>query len=269
VERLYASDVPLDAPGVSIVACDERYPAPVAERVLPDGAGQIIFNFGADRPRGERGAELPCHAGGASLAPTRIVLHGAIDQLCVRLGVGAVPAVLGVPAGALGDHGVALDALWGAFAADTLERLAAIPRGRPRAARLARLLDERVRRAAPPPPAAREAVRRIAAAGGRIGVTRLAADLGVGERRLQQLFHAHVGLTPRALCRLARFRALLARLRAHPGRPWSEVALDAGFYDQSHLVNEVRAFTGFTPRELAGAPRGDFGFFQDGAARAS
>lgn len=88
----------------------------------------------------------------------------------------------------------------------------------------------------------------------------LASDLGLGERRLQQLFLAHVGLSPKEVCRLARFRALLTRCRKAPRRSWIEVALEGGYYDQAHLIHEVRAFTGLTPGQLAD---GDFASFQD------
>jgi methylphosphotriester-DNA--protein-cysteine methyltransferase len=132
---------------------------------------------------------------------------------------------------------------------------------------LSRILRDRIRHAEPPSPAALEAVRRIAASAGRIRVRDLASQVGVGERRLQQLFHEQIGLSPKATCRLARFRAVLARRRREAGRSWIEIALDSGFYDQAHLVNELRAFTGLTPGELA--RRGDFGFFQDAAAAPS
>ncbi|HEX2204306.1 MAG TPA: helix-turn-helix domain-containing protein, partial [Longimicrobium sp.] len=105
-----------------------------------------------------------------------------------------------------------------------------------------------------------EAVRRIEASGGRVRVRELAQGLGVGERRLEQLFARQVGLSPKAMCRIARFRAAVALLQRDPERAWTDVAYDRGFYDQSHLVHEFRALSGLAP--------GDFrargcGFFQD------
>ena len=76
--------------------------------------------------------------------------------------------------------------------------------------------------------------------------------IGVGERRLQQLFHAHVGLSPRAWSRLARMHGCLRALRLQPSPAWVDVALESGFYDQSHLVNEFRALCGVTPTEFMG-----------------
>jgi methylphosphotriester-DNA--protein-cysteine methyltransferase len=34
----------------------------------------------------------------------------------------------------------------------------------------------------------------------------------------------------------------------HPG--WCALALDAGFYDQSHMIDDVRELTGLTPSAL-------------------
>ncbi|MDF2694333.1 MAG: Transcriptional regulator, AraC family protein [Labilithrix sp.] len=259
MERVFASAEPLDAKAHRILVCSDRYAAPTAERVLPDGAVHLIFNFG-DRQAGERGAELACSAIGATCAPTRIVLTGAVEQLCVRLRVGAASAILGVPAGELTDHGIALDAIWGADAAEILERLHAVPHGAARGALLTALLRARVQRAEALSRPTLEAVRRISGAGGRIRVRDLADDLGLGERRLQQLFHQHVGLSPRAMCRLARFRDVLARCSQRK-QGWAELALEGGFYDQAHFSNEIRTFTGLTPGELARA--GDFGFLQE------
>ena len=47
--------------------------------------------------------------------------------------------------------------------------------------------------------------------------------------------------------RLARFRRLIARI----DDGWAQRALDAGYFDQPHLIHEFRAFAGMTPRRYA------------------
>lgn len=263
VERLFAGTEPLDDGEVRIFACDEYYATPVAERVLPDGAVHVVITLG-DVQHGERNAELRCLVVGTSCRSTRIVLAGAVDQVCVRLGVGTAEAVLGMPTGEVTELGVALDDLWGRPAGELLDRLATAPSGMPRIAVMASFLRERVRAARAgtnTAATAREAVRRIARARGLVRIRDLAAELGVSERRLQQIFHQHVGLSPKATARLARFRSLIERCQREPVASWSRVASEHGFYDQAHLANELREFTGLTPTELT---RGeDFGFFQD------
>jgi AraC-like DNA-binding protein len=58
------------------------------------------------------------------------------------------------------------------------------------------------------------------------------------------------------MARLIRFQGLMARARDGDALRWSELALDHGYYDQAHLVRDVRQFTGLTPtrarQEIAG-----------------
>jgi AraC-like DNA-binding protein len=69
-----------------------------------------------------------------------------------------------------------------------------------------------------------------------------------------------VGLSPKSLARVHRFRGALALLdKANGEVPWTELADACGFYDQSHLINEFRRFTGFSPVELARRDRPDSG----------
>jgi AraC-like DNA-binding protein len=42
-----------------------------------------------------------------------------------------------------------------------------------------------------------------------------------------------------------RFRRLIAHVPRDPD--WSDVALEHGYYDQSHLIDEFRQFAGDTP----------------------
>ena len=109
-------------------------------------------------------------------------------------------------------------------------------------------------------PAVRWAVDRIAASGGRIPIEDLATQTGFTRKHLGNLFQRQVGLSPKSLARIHRFRGALALLGNGDGQvPWAELAEQCGYYDQSHLINEFRRFTGFSPIELARRDRPDSG----------
>ncbi|CAN7576903.1 helix-turn-helix domain-containing protein [Variovorax sp. LjRoot290] len=238
-----------------ILLCRETIPEghEVLERVLPDGAVRLIFNLG-DAPSASEGAGEPVEAIGASTAPAMVRLRSRIEGLCVTLRPGAAAALLGMPAGEIGGTAVHLDALWRGEGAELLERIAEARDDAARIALLGAALQRRLlaSEASPQLSAAMHAAQRIAASGGRLPLREVAAALGIGERRLQQLFHEHVGLSPRAWGRLARLHACLRALRQQQTPAWAELALDGGFYDQSHLVNEFRALCGITPTEFLG-----------------
>jgi AraC-like DNA-binding protein len=77
------------------------------------------------------------------------------------------------------------------------------------------------------------------------GLRRLA---GVTPKRLAADFRSQVGVTPKFLARLLRFRNASAMLQGGGGL--ADVALSAGYYDQSHFGLDFRELAGITPREF-------------------
>lgn len=219
------------APGQSLV-----------ERVLPDGAVRLTVHLG-ERPHAEVIGPWP--------APALVTLQGAMHGLTATLQPGAAAALLGVPAHHLTGRVLALDDLWGTAGRDLAERVALARGDAARAALLQALLRAR-RGARAAPPAVAAAARAIAAGAGARPLRALADELGLGERRLQQLFREHVGLSPRTAARLARLQALLRALRRPQALPWAELAPAHGYYDQAHLANEFRALCGLSPGAFAG-----------------
>ena len=231
--------------------------APVQERMVPDGSIQLLFDLAPAGPDGVRAMVL-----GATSEPAVLQLAGRIEHMAVDLCPGAVTALFGLPARELSGQEVALGDLWGARAVEVRDRLLETrdPTGRIQVVSRA-LVDAFARSDSEIPRAVGEALRRITRAGGNLRIGALAAGLGITDRRLEQLFHWHVGLSPKMACRMARFRATIEALTGRSRRSWADLALDCGFSDQSHLVNGIRAFTGLPPRELQ--RRAGFGSLHD------
>lgn len=243
---------PLRGHVAHIVAYRELIPdgTEFVERVLPDGAVHLIFNLDPARSPGAA-ARWSAGAAGAVAAPVLLRMRGPIHGLSVTLRPGAVAAVLGMPAAEVTGQSVPLDALWPGEAAAVLEQIAEAPNDATRIAVLQQALANRLQRADPGDEMARRqamaAARLMAASAGQLPVRDLAEAIGVGERRLQQIFRLQLGLSPRAWGRVARLHACLRSLRLQPAPSWSEVAADTGFYDQSHLINEFQSLCGLSP----------------------
>jgi AraC-like DNA-binding protein len=75
-------------------------------------------------------------------------------------------------------------------------------------------------------------------------VRAVARSTGWSERRFSQVFREQVGFSPKAWTRILRFQRVVQQLHAGVDVPWAEMALDCGYYDQSHFANEFRAFSG-------------------------
>ena len=93
------------------------------------------------------------------------------------------------------------------------------------------------------------AVQRIEESGGAVDMRALARDLGYSPKHVIRLFHDQVGMPPKRLARIVRFTRLARHLRKGGAGTWAELALDFGYYDQAHLVREVKRFTGVTPTQ--------------------
>lgn len=107
-------------------------------------------------------------------------------------------------------------------------------------------------------------------ASGRPQVQELSEQVGLGPRRLAQVFRAELGVTPKVAARLIRFdharRDVAAASWSAGSLDLSGVAVRHGYYDHAHLVREFTAFTGLSPTawltaefanvQAAGAPGG-------------
>ena len=62
-----------------------------------------------------------------------------------------------------------------------------------------------------------------------------------------QLFQRHCGLGPKRYASLVRFQSLLRRLEREHDPDWTQLALEHGYYDQSHMVNQFQEMTGHSP----------------------
>jgi AraC-like DNA-binding protein len=217
---------------------------------LPRPEIHLVARFGPSARRG-----LDVHAFGSRQVVHRKLLHGGQRTVSARLHLGTPEAVLGVSASAIAGRVVELEDLWEAAAVRRLyDRLASARDTVAAAAVLERALTERF------PSAAGQSARvQLAlAAADRLTsakVNAVATDLGVSERHLRRVFRETLGVSPKEFAQLERFHLALREAR-RCGRPsWATIAVEAGYYDQAHLIAEFRAISGVTPRALLGELR--------------
>ena len=84
---------------------------------------------------------------------------------------------------------------------------------------------------------------------GNVRIDDLADLAGLSARQFRRVCLELTGLTPKQLCRAIRFRKAVTQLINDGGLGSATIALDLGYYDQAHFINEFRAFSGLTPRE--------------------
>ena len=172
--------------------------------------------------------------------------------------------LLGRPMRSLVDQVVELTDLAGALAGELVAALSRAGDWPRRLGSVDRLLLDRMRAGPPGVRGVASAWHELVRSAGRIPVSLLAARVGWCERQLEIRFRDHVGLAPKTLARI--LRAVHARTLLRAGRTPKEVAVQCGYYDQSHLSRDLKSITGFTPSWFAGRAgrpgEKDFGFLQ-------
>jgi AraC-like DNA-binding protein len=206
--------------------------------VLPDGCVDIIFSPGRSGPE----AQVV-----GTMTRTRKFSFSAGQFDCgVRFRPGMSYGFLRLPGTEITDRSLPLTDVWKTAAKDLNARLED-----------AQSANECVHIVANALPTAPEhgVVQRVSTAivarCGQVRVDELAFDAGMSARQLRRLFLEQTGLTPKHLARVIRFRESISRLGQTKRGDWAQVALDCGYYDQAHFINEFRELSGYRPVEFS------------------
>lgn len=77
----------------------------------------------------------------------------------------------------------------------------------------------------------------------------IAKKIGYNERHLYRIFKVHFGVSPKVLLNILRLHLCLTLL-LEQNMNLIDIALFCGFYDQSHLIKEIKRYTGISPLKI-------------------
>lgn len=224
------------------------------ERVLPTGCTQVILNlardFLLDCPEGRPECRMPpALVVGARSVYEIVDSTDMADLIGIVFSPGGLPPFASDAAHLFSNQSVALCDIWGSDANNIRDQLRELPSPQTRLHCFENFLRERFlsKLAARTPSRSTEiefALRRFACIPNVASVRETARRIGWSERRFSQIFREEVGLAPKVWCRIQRFQRAVRQLHTGADVRWAELALDCGYYDQSHFANEFRAFSG-------------------------
>jgi AraC-like DNA-binding protein len=85
---------------------------------------------------------------------------------------------------------------------------------------------------------------------GSIRVQKISERLGWTRKRLVRAFRDDIGIPPKGLARVLRFRRALAEFGSRKIVDVSQVAVGCGYSDQAHMIRDFKDLSGLTPGEL-------------------
>lgn len=219
--------------------------AQIRFRLTPGGA-EYSFADGNVQAAGD------IHIIGPTTGAFRVRAPGPVHVF----GAGITPvgwaALVGNDASAMVNRVVNLSDLFGPAIAEAIPRLNAAPDLEAKVACAEQILSGLFRRR---PEGVAEFVRRVDAwlsASPSPEVETLAAATGLSRRQIERKCRALYGTPPKELAR--KYRALRAAVSLVADDASFEDLVDRGFYDQSHLIREIKQFTGFTPGQIRAEP---------------
>ena len=77
----------------------------------------------------------------------------------------------------------------------------------------------------------------------------LARRSAMSQRSLQRLFSEYVGASPKWVIRRYRLHELIEKFSSGGKMDWPQLALDLGYFDQAHLINDFKSIVGHSPTE--------------------
>lgn len=231
-------------------------PAQSKERIAPSGTIDLVINLHENKLRiysPDKPERCDLFSGavvsGTHSGPFVIDPRERVAVMGVHFKPGGAFPFLGTPASELADAHVDLEALWGIAAVELRERLCVAQTPAERFDILEKTLLSHLFRPLERHYAVQFALDTFGRADAGMAIRDVAREGGLSQRRFIQLFSREVGMSPKLFCRVRRFRQALESVRQITVPNWAQVALDCGYYDQSHLIHDFRLFANLSPTE--------------------
>ena len=186
---------------------------------------------------------------GPTKAPVRAVSHGPVHLIGMGLMPGGWATLMGPDAAAYADRALPAADLFGNWIHEVGAAVAAAESEEAQVAMMQELAREVMRRGEPAPLWFTRTVDGWLTANLSPHVENLVAATGMSARSVERMTKRFYGVSPKMLAR--KYRALRVASAMARGDKVDEAAASEAFYDQSHLIREVKQFAGATPGKLS------------------
>ncbi|REJ76174.1 MAG: AraC family transcriptional regulator [Acidobacteria bacterium] len=226
------------------------------ERFLPDGNTEIIISLRDEADHVYHNESLKeiqtCRSGWASGLRTRpisIPAGSGSSKLVIVFKTGMAHPFFPIPMSELSNSVVDADRLWGNEFGFLRERILAAAEPSDKFSIVEEFLLRRLNSDTELNPCVDFAVKGIGADPSKTNLAKLSDKIGYSQKHLISMFKNNVGTTPKSYLRVIRFQRIIGEIETCDKPDWPALALDAGFYDQAHFINDFKTLSGFTPNQ--------------------
>lgn len=240
----------------SIWVSDNYSPASSRERVLPNGASQLIINLGHQKFRHFDTADShrekdydPALITGIYTSNIFLDSYSRISTIGAIFRPGALSALFNRPANVFTNDVVSLQNLMGSQISALRQRLIEEASAEEKCKLLGTFLYRHLNDSFQPNPAIIYSVKQLNNKNGMPRIAEIRDKTGYSRRHFSGLFKELVGITPKQYAQIRRFQFTLTLMQYRNIQDWVDIALAGGYYDQSHFNRNFKSLSGISPTE--------------------
>ncbi|PCI60184.1 MAG: hypothetical protein COB37_10060 [Kordiimonadales bacterium] len=221
------------------------------ERILPDGKAELILHYEGTTEELDECSGTWHRQGQLVFAGQRrkwlqIKPSGKSGMLGVRFTPIGAMHVLRSSMGGTADQILDLTAWSAQTKASLIERICEAPSPAARVLCMVHFLEQLLSETEPDLLVA-AAAKHIEDVGGNHSQTSMLSFLETTERQLERRFANTLGTSPKRYARTIRFQRTLQVLENARASSLTDIALNHGFFDQSHFIRDFKEFSGLSP----------------------
>ena len=221
-------------------------------RVVPSGLPELMILSGAlpgstDPQKSFSDHTLLC---GQQKSPYEIVISEKLSLFSIVFNPVALFRIFDIPAAEFFNRNIPLSLLL-KHETDELETEVSEAKTFDRKVQLAEnFILKRLRKFHDEPtlPRMQNALNIVNHTGGRVGVNTLASASCLSRKQFERRFSEFIGSSPGQFLKIVRFQHALHQKSRNPRISLAGLALDCGYFDQSHMSNDFKQLTGLSPR---------------------
>lgn len=229
-----------------------------ALRIFSDGNTGVVFNYGDplfyQNEMHSGSTRLPASFLYGQLDTYRNVwAQGKIRLLIAVLHPFGAAALLKIPASELRNQIIGCVDCFGTDIEWVSDQIAALPTIHDKIRTAEHFLLTRLQNPAHDNTLVTNAIYIIHTQNGLVSVAQLTTLTGSTERQLQRKFEEQIGISPKRYAGITRMQYALRMLRKKSAHlSLAGIACEAGFFDQAHLIREMKNLSGLTPGQYLG-----------------
>ncbi len=225
------------------------------ERILPTGMIEIMLNFGAPfrvYDNNDTTQFTLNHDAWIAGFQTEYIINEPLAEthmMGIRLKPYGLSLLMDIPAHEFHNQLIDIDLIWGREVHTLREQLYCLPTPQQKFSHLEQALHKRILSQRDNIKLVEYAVCILKQSKTNLSVRELCQEIGVSNKHLIQLFKSYIGVSPKALSKVFRFQNVLNTIDPKADIDWVDIAMSAGYYDQSHFNKEFTSFTGMSPSQ--------------------